>query len=134
MPVTVTFLRSDLLVDILPPELDAIEEAARREGDPDRIANTIAEQSGKVDDYTRRYVLTDERQKRLIRTLCLYELSILDESIAEVRQTKYAATMKELEGIRDGKFPDLPLADPVPANLNDARGSFGSSPRYQTRS
>lgn len=136
MPITVDFQESDLLVDITAKELDAIKtKAVGAFGDPNRVANTIAEQRQKVDDYTHRYNLDPERQKRLIRTLVIFELStVLSDKIPEGRADKHALAMRELENIRDGKFDNLlPIIDPPPADLPPYRGRSGSNRKIQRR-
>ena len=126
-----TFTESDLTTDISRKELDGIAKKLVEDGDPEPIATTISEQSRKVADYTRRYVLDEERQRRLIRALVLFELTSRVGSIPDKRQTKYDAAMKELEGIRDGKFPDLQLVSPVPSDISPARGAWGGKKRFR---
>ena len=129
----VSFTEDDLLADISREELDGIAHELVAQGEVEPVQTTIREQVQKVDDYTRRYVLAEDRVKRLIRALVLWELPARLSNIPKKRQTKYDAAMKELEGIRDGKFKDLlALEDPAPAGLPDNRGRFGSQPPVKT--
>lgn len=129
----VEILETDLLADISRKELDGLAKKLVELGDPDPITVTITEQRQKVDDYTRRFDLPPDREKRLIRALALFELMARLGAIPEKRQTKYDEAMKELRDIRDGKFPDLLRKDPAPAGLSDVRGRFGSQPRLAPR-
>jgi hypothetical protein len=120
------FTEADLLVDISRVELDGIAKTLTTATDPQPIATTISEQSRKVDDYTRRHALELERENRLVRALVLFELSARLGKIPEKRQRKYDEAMRELRDIRDGKFPDLALKDPLPGDLAGLEGYWGS--------
>ena len=121
-----TFTETDLLVDISQEELDGRAKEAVEIGQPDLIAETIAEQVQKVEDYTLRFDVPELRLKRLTRALVLFELYSRLGSIVEKRQTKYDEAMKELREIRDGKFPDLALEEPPPTGASPSQGRWGS--------
>ena len=121
----VGFTEEDLLADISRKELDGIAKKLLELGDPEPIPVTITEQTQKVDDYTRRYVLTEDRERRLIRALVLFEIYARLASIPPKRQTKYDEAMRELRDIRDGKFPDIAERTELPPDLPSARGRWG---------
>jgi hypothetical protein len=123
------FTETELLVDISQEELDGIAKELVEMGHPDPVEFTIGEQLQKVTDYTVRYELPEERLNRLTRALVLFELYARLQSIPEKRQLKYDEAMKELKDIRDGKFPDLPLADPTPDGSAASSGAWGSDCR-----
>lgn len=126
----ITFIEKDLLADISKRELDGIAKKLVELGDPDPITTTIAEQLQKVDDFTRRYALPVDREKRLVRALVLFELYSRLGPIPAKRETKHDQAMKELREIRDGKFPDLPLKDPLPTDVNPQTGNWGSGKKF----
>jgi hypothetical protein len=115
---------SDL--NISQAELDSITAALANSGVPDPIGNVISEQVQKVEDYTLKFKITDVRQKRLVRPLVLFQLYSLLGQVSAALQRDYDGAMKELEDIRDGKFPDLALDSPPPADLAPAQAAFGS--------
>lgn len=122
-----SFTDTDLLVDICQDELDGIASSLVEQGMPDPVTNTISEQLQKVEDYTLRYDVPELRRNRLARALVLFELYARLGSIPEKRKTKYEEAMKELRDIRDGKFPDLKIEDPPPADLPTAPIIYGSA-------
>lgn len=120
-----TFSVSDL--QMRQSDLNQIADALSNQGILNPLETTIAEQAGKVTDYTRKYQLDDSRTKRLIRPLVLFELHALLKAVPESLNTAYKAAMKELEGIRDGQFPDLPLRDGAATDTTTpGQGGWGS--------
>src|SRR4051812_43588968 len=97
------FTEADLHVDISKDELDGIAKSLVEMGDPDPIATTITEQLQKVEDYTRRWAMPDDRVKRIVRALVLFELYSRLGTLPDKRETKYKEAMAELKDIRDGK-------------------------------
>ncbi len=97
------------------------------------IATVMAEQEGKVDQYTASYTIDAARRKRLWRPLAIYELYVLLKMVSEAVRRAYEDAMKELEAIRDGKFASTlaPASNPPTTN---ATGSWGSNTKIKSRS
>jgi len=124
-----TFTRSDLLVDMSEKELSALTQKLVELGDPDPITNTITEQQARMERYFHVYVVPDDWQKTILRALVLWRLVQRVGAIQEKRQKSYDEAMKELQGIRDGKFHFLGLKTPVPTDVTGYRGRSGSKPK-----
>ena len=124
-----TFTRSDLLVDMSEKELSALTQKLVEQGDPDPIANTIAEQQARMERYIHVYVVPDDWQKTILRALVLWRLVQRVGAIQEKRQKSYDDAMTELRGIRDKKFPFLGLKTPLPTDITGYRSAHGSKPR-----
>ena len=120
---------SDLLIS--QDEIDKITEALANDAAPAPIVSVIAEQTRKVQDYTLKHALSEERLHRLIRPLALFQLYSLLGQVSPALQADHDSAMKELEEIRDGKFPDLALAVPVPADVASAPARHGSQTRLK---
>jgi len=127
------FTRTDLLVDISDKELTPMTTKLVNLGDPDPVTNTIIEQQARMERYIHRYVVDDAWQKDLLRALVLRNLYKRLGGIPAKRQKAYDDALEELKGIRDGKFPDVPLKETPPADIATARGRSGSDTRYQNR-
>lgn len=123
----VTFTEGDL--NVSQTEIDELKAALANAGVANALANTIAEQLAKVEDYTLRYQLSDERYRRLARSLILHRLYSLLGPVPSGHQVNYTEAMRELQDIRDGKFADLALDDPRPAGLAVPPGRWGSAGR-----
>lgn len=123
----VTFTESDL--NVSQTEIDELKTALANAGVANALSNTITEQIAKVDDYTLRYQLSDERYRRLARSLVLHRLYSLLGPVPSGHQVNYAEAMRELQDIRDGKFADLALDNPRPDSLAAAPGRWGSAGR-----
>lgn len=127
-----TFLSTDLLVK--QDELDGITAALANATITDPIASAIAQAQAQLEVYTGRYVVPDNWQKKLVRALALHDLYAQIGQIPPQRQAAYDAALKELEAIRDGKFPTLEEAEPAPGTLSTADGSYGSETKFNPRS
>lgn len=96
------------------------------------IEDAINRALQRVRDYTLRYSLEDERFARLTRTLALFDLFSnpgMGTAPPQAMQTDYKAAMKELEDIREGKFPDLLQLTPEDPQLSKALGETGGNRR-----
>lgn len=101
------------------------------------INDAIDRQVQTVKDYTLRYAVADERLKRLVRALVLFDIysnpamGIMPPNVA----TMYKAAMAELIDIRDGKFHDLKLLTPGDPDLASADGlaDWGSDQKVDMR-
>jgi len=124
-----TFTRTDLLVDMSEKELSALTQKLVEQGDPEPIAATITEQQARMERYFHVYVVPDDWQKTILRSLVLWRLCQRVGTIQEKRQKTYDEAMAELRGIRDGKFHFLGLKNPVPTDITGYRGRSGSKPK-----
>lgn len=96
------------------------------------IATVMAEQEGKVDQYTASYTIDAARRKRLWRPLAIYELYVLLKQVSKTVRDAYEDAMEELKGIRDGKFAStLPPAATPPATSSG--GAWGSGTKILGR-
>lgn len=120
-----TFLETDLNVSDV--EIASIKAALANAGQPDALTNIILEQQQKVTDYTLRYLLDDNRLRRLVRALVLWETyALLGQPIPTQHDVKYKEAMAELKDIRDNKFPDLAIQQPSPVGTTANTGGCGS--------
>jgi hypothetical protein len=110
-------------------ELTALTQKLVDQGDPDPIAATITEQQARMERYFHVYVVPDDWQTTLLRSLVLWRLVQRVGAIQEKRQKSYDAAMEELKGIRDGKFKFLGLKDPIPQDVVGYKSAHGSKPR-----
>ena len=124
-----TFTRSDLLVDMSEKELGALTQKLVLQGDPDPVAATIAEQQARMERYIHVYVVPDDWQVTLLRALVLWRLVQRVGGIEEKRQKSYDEAMKELTGIRDGKYKFLALKEPFPTDVTGFKSRHGSEPK-----
>lgn len=108
MPVP--FTRTDLLGEISDRELTTLVARVLHAGDADPESAAIARAQTTLDRYAARYVLDDDTQKGFLSDLTLFYLCSRVADIPLNRQAAYDETMRELRDIRDGKYPDLPLA------------------------
>lgn len=119
MPVP--FTRTDLLGEISDRELTTLVARVLHAGDADPEAAAIARAQATLARYAARYTLDDDTRKGFLSDLTLYYLSARVADIPANRQAAYDQTMRELRDIRDGKYPDLPLA-----NAGADEGRWGS--------
>ena len=120
-----TFTRADLLADISDAELTPLTEKLVNYGDPDPVATTIAEEQSRMERFIHRYDIEDAWLKNLLRPLVLWSLYKRLGGIPDKRQKAYDEVMKELREIRDGKFKDIPLKDPLPSDTGAGKGKWG---------
>ena len=96
------------------------------------IATVMAEQEGKVDQYTASYTLDAARRKRLWRPLAIYELYVLLKMVSDAVRRAYEDAMKELEAIRDGKFASTLPASATPPTVAGG-GAWGGKTKILGR-
>lgn len=124
------FAASDLLLS--DSEITQITDALENSGENDPITRVLAECEQVVADYTARYQLEENRRLRLVRGLAPAELyRLASGTVPEHHEKARESTMRELEAIRDGKFPDLTPAATQPTPLHG--GAWGSQKRIATR-
>ena len=131
-----TFTRADLLTDISDKELTALTTKLIADGEPsDKVERTVDEQAARVERYIALYELTADHWRSLVRPLVLLELYKRLSTPPEKRVEAVKAVIRELEGIRDGKFKStLPLLDPADETIGGAgSGAFGSKKKINTR-
>jgi hypothetical protein len=122
---TPTFTPEDLLLgsDVL----DQLTSACANQSISDPIARAISTAVGMVDDYTTQYVLTDLRYERLVRALAVYEMyRLAGGGVPQGIEDANKAAVRELEAIRDGKFPDLARVGEAAGSVTSAKGKWGS--------
>lgn len=106
------FTETDLLLS--QKSLEDLYRARLNRGLAQPIAEVIAEAVGLVGDYTRRYELSTERWRRLVRRVAIYQLlsfpgGVVPESVVR----DYDDALRELAAIRDGQFADLLAPNPL---------------------
>jgi hypothetical protein len=125
--ITTVFLATDL--GIADAVIAQITTQLANATNPDPITDSINRQIQVVSDYTLRYTMPDERVKRLVRPLVMWDLfssPAMGSSPPPGADNAYKAAMKELQDIRDGKFHDLQLADPQDPTLAGPAAGWGS--------
>lgn len=127
-----TFDKTDLL--ITEAELSGITTALANDTVTTPIETAIAQAQTQVEAYTGRYVVPDNWLKKLVRAVALHDLYAQIGQIPPQRKDAYDAALKELEAIRDGKFPTLEAAEPAPGSLSTGEGSYGSETKFNARS
>lgn len=127
MPAPV-FTQDDLLLP--PDELSQLHVALANLGAGDPLATAVREATETVAIYTSRYILDDSTWRRLMRPLAIWSLYSQTGQVSETQGKARDGAMKELEGIRDGKFP-LPLQDPISEGA--PTGDWGSETKIATR-
>lgn len=130
MPIP-TFTEADLAVS--QKWLNDVSTSLQNRGLATPIQTTLDECAGKVADYTARYELPDSRWKRLVRALALHGLHVLIGAVPEGVKAGYESAMRELEGIRDGKFPDLVAASDPVVEISPQAGAWGGSTKVSLR-
>ena len=128
-----TFTRDDLAGVITNDDLGKVETRLQQ-GEPTPTPSNIARAVGTFNDHTAKYVVEIDRANRLIGTLVVYYLYFRLGAVPPIRVTAYNDAMTELRGIRDGKFPDMPLdGNTTVAESAPAPGRFGSRRPFHTR-
>jgi hypothetical protein len=125
------FTKNDLLMP--QTRIDEITDALQNALMTDPIAVVIAEQKQKVDSYTGKYAIGDEWYRSLVRPLVVYELYATGSigSMPDAVKDAYAAKIKELELIRDGKHPDLAHDDPLPSEVRPSLANWSSNTKLK---
>lgn len=126
-----TFTESSLGVS--PEWLAQVTKGLANRGLADPIASAIREAVQLIADYTATYTLENRRWERLMRPIAIYILHRQLGQIPESAKLGYDGALKELEGIRDGKFGDLPVASTPVQAIQDAPGNWGSREKIALR-
>lgn len=111
-------------------ELEQIRDGLENLGLPDAITNACVSRDRQVRDWTARYTVPEDTLKRLWNALVIWELyTNLNGEIPSNRQKAYDEAVLELTAIRDGKFPQYPLAATQPAGFDQSGSDWGSEDR-----
>lgn len=130
MPIP-TYTEADLAVS--QKWLDEFSRALTSRGVAGGVQACITDAMGVIEAYSRAYTLPDSQWLRLMRPIAIYYVYSRSGNVAPTSvETAYRDAMKELEGIRDGKFSNLPPADPLPSETTQT-GAWGSEPRIGIR-
>lgn len=124
-----TIRETDLLLS--QKALDDLRKSRENRGLAQPIEDVIAAAASLVGDYTAAYDLPGDRWLRLVRPIAVYNLmSFPGSSVPDAVKADWAAAIKELEAIRDGKFAATLAANPsTTAPAPAPGGSFGGKPR-----
>lgn len=125
------FTSSDL--NLSQDELDEITAALANDTNTDPIGDAIAQRLATITDYTRRFSLAEDRIKRLLKPLVIFDLYSNLNRVSDAQKRAFQSAMEELAQIRDGKFIDLPLASPAPQNTTGGKGAWGSRTKVDPR-
>jgi len=123
------FAESDL--NLPQDEIDKLKAGLVNFGQANAFIHAIAEAEAKVRDWSSRFVVPTETLRRLWRPIVIYQVYVLVDDLSKPRTQAYTDAMEELKEIRDGKFPQYPLADPQPTGLASSSGSWGSEERIK---
>ena len=125
------FTESDL--NLPQAEIDQIKAALVNTGIANAYTNTMTEQEAKVDEYTAAYTIGSDRKRRLWRPLVIHQLYVLIKMVSEDTRKAYEDAMKELEGIRDGKFTTTLTPAAAPPTPAGGGGKWGSETKISPR-
>jgi|SRR5207302_6533169 len=109
-------------------KLTLLETANKNLGITDPLTKACAEAESMVNDRTSGYTLTSDWHNRLVRAIAQYELYKNAGPLPDEVQKAYDQTLRELDDIRDGKYPLLAAAD-----TGGAQGNWGSSDKVKPR-
>ena|SRR6266480_3632587 len=109
-------------------KLDLLETANSNAGITDPLAKACAEAESMVNDRTSGYTLTSDWHNRLVRAIAQYELYKNAGPLPDEVQKAYDTALRDLDDIRDGKYPLLAAAD-----TGGAQGNWGGSQKINPR-
>lgn len=97
-------------------------------GDADPVAEEIAAACAKVDTYTAGYLPDSALLTGYARDIAAHQVAKRLGTPTESQVRAYDRALKELEDIRDGKFPNIPR-DPASIPASAAKVKSGSRPK-----
>lgn len=131
MPVTL--VEADLYEDITKAELDWWSKRSLESGQADPVTAAISDGRDFISLYVNPYTLRDGALRTIWKTISICRTFIRLGSTAPKWQKKYDEMVKILEGIRDGKFPNL-VIDTTVAEAVVLAGFCGSNTLRNTSS
>jgi hypothetical protein len=102
-----TLAESDLYTQISKTELDALVDTLVEVGQADPVATAIAEALGVIKLYVDPFTVADDALAKLWKTLSVCWLYNRVSEMPEKRKAEEKWALGVLEGIRDGKHPNL---------------------------
>lgn len=124
-----TFDNGDL--HLTQERIDMLTAACANNGVLKPVERAIEEATAKVDGMTATYLLPEPRWRNLVRALARFNLFTAAGALSETEEKAHAAALRELEAIRDGKEPTLPLAEEPPAP--HLAGAWGGETKISLR-
>lgn len=116
-------------------EMNQLVSACANKGITNPVADAIGLGVEQVSLYTAGYALTVETYQRLVRGLAIPHLYWLaNGSKRDGDEDSESKVLRELEAIRDGKFPALAKAGETPGSVTAGGGSWGSATKVEMRS
>lgn len=116
-----TLVEADLYTQISKTELDALADTLVENGQADPVATAIIEALNIIRLYANPFAVADDALKKLWKTLAVCWLYNRVSELPEKRKEEQRWAIGVLEGIRDGKFPNLT----VDTTLTSAKGAWG---------
>jgi hypothetical protein len=113
-------------------EIDDLKAALANTGTTNAFVNAMAETEQKVRTFTSARTVPEETLQRLWRVLVLYALNGLVGPMPPYRKEAADKADKELEAIRDGKFPQYPLITSSDLSV-PVIGAWGSGTKVELR-
>jgi len=107
-----TITESDLYSQISKVELDSLTDTLLEIGQVGPVETAISESLGVIKLYVDPFTLTNDALAKLWKTLAVCWLYNRVSELPEKRKDEQRWAIGVLEGIRDGKFPNL-VADPA---------------------
>lgn len=112
-------------------ELNQIADALVGMGQPDSIITACAARDRHVRDTTAKYIVPEPTLQRLWGPLVVWDLyTLLPGEIPNNRQKAYDEAMAELKDIRDGKYPQYPLATVQPTGFAQSAAKWGGEKQF----
>lgn len=129
--MSLTFTKDDLLLPAI--ILSAVQTELATESRPDPVGDVVTGAARTVETYTARYTIDQDWAARLFRAIAHNEIFALIGQRTQQHKDEADSAMKELRDIRDGKFPDLAVAEEAPATTPVQTGAWGSQTKFKAR-
>lgn len=130
MAIPYTFTKVDL--NMGEDFVSQVEAALLSAGQDHPIEWVLDQAADKVASYTSKFILAENRWRRLVRDIALRECYTLIGSCPTAVKESAERADKELEDIRDGKFA-LPPAVEAPIPTEAGLAKWGSGKRISAR-
>lgn len=102
-----TLVEANLYTQISKTELDGLADTLLENGQADPVATAISESLGVIKLYVDPFKVADSALAKLWKTLAVCWLYNRVSEMPDKRKEEQKWAIEVLEGIRDGKFPNL---------------------------
>lgn len=123
--MALTMVPDDLLTDISKDERDGLAAQALESGQADPIETGITRALAIIEMYISPYLIKADALRRIWTLLAINSLYNRLSALPAKRKEERDWCYRVLEGVRDGKFPNMTIDPDVPAD-EIPTGTFGS--------